>query len=63
MGFCPPPCPTGDPMKDRIRLLEWIRAREQEATFQLVCFLGIGAMLAVAASCWFWNLAKIATSM
>ena len=63
MGFCPPPVPTGDHARDRRRFREWLRAREREATLQLVCLLGIGAMVAVAASCWFWNLAKTATSM
>jgi hypothetical protein len=63
MGFCPPPCPTGDPTRDRRRFREWLRARDREATFQLVCLVGIGLMAAVAASCCLWNLAEIATSM
>ena len=63
MGFCHPPVPTGDHTRDRRRFSQWLRAREQEATFQLVCLLGIGAMLAVAATCWLWNLAKIASEM
>lgn len=63
MGFVPPPTLTGNPARDRRRFREWLRAREQEATFQLVCLLGIGAMLAVAATCWMWNLAKIASEM
>ena len=63
MGFVPPPVPTGDPALDRRRFREWLRARDREATFQLVCLLGIVAMMAVAASCWLWNLAKTATGM
>ena len=63
MGFVPPPVPTGDPARDRRRFRAWLHAREQEATFQLVCLLGIGLMAAVAASCWLWNLAKTAAGM
>jgi Tfp pilus assembly protein PilN len=63
MGFVPPPPLTDNPARDRRRFREWLRAMEQEATFQLVCLLGIGAMLAVAATCWFWNLAKTASGM
>lgn len=64
MGFCPPPIQTGDHAHDRRRFREWLRAREQEATFQLVCLLlGIWLMAAVAATCWLVNLAKTASSM
>lgn len=63
MGFVPPPVPTGNPARDRIRFHRWIQEREQEATFQFLCLLGIGAMVAAASLGWLWNLAEIASSM
>lgn len=63
MGFCPPPVQTGDPARDRRRFREWLRAREQEATFQLVCLVGIGAMIAAAVLGWFWSFVENSIAM